>query len=112
MTNDTPKQPVTKKISIELPKDLTGVYSNVAFITHTPTEVVLDFVQLLPHAPKGRVVSRIVMSPVRAKMLQMALTQNLANFERQFGEIKITQQPNLADELFRFRPDGDDKEPE
>lgn len=105
MSNEPPKKPVQKKISIELPKELNGLYSNVAFITHTQTELVFDFVQLLPHAPKGRVVSRIIMSPIRAKMLQLALTQNLANYERQFGELKVPQQPHLADQLFRFPPD-------
>lgn len=49
------------------------------------------------------------MSPVRAKMLQIALAQNLANYEKQFGEIRLTQQPNLADQLFRFRQENDDE---
>ncbi|MCA9993211.1 MAG: DUF3467 domain-containing protein [Ardenticatenaceae bacterium] len=109
MSNENPPPPGQQRIAIEFPKDLNGIYANVAFITHTPTEIVLDFVQLLPHVPKGRVVSRVVMSPVRAKMLQIALAQNLANYEKQFGEIRLTQQPNLADQLFRFRQENDDE---
>lgn len=106
-----------KKISIELPKDLKADYANLAFITHTPAEIVLDFAQYLPRMPKGEVKARIIMSPVHAKMLQMALAQNISNYERQFGSIQLPQRPNLADELFRYRPaqgddDGDDGEDE
>ena len=108
------KQPGKKKIAIEIPDDLPINYANLAFITHTPAEIVLDFAQYLPRMPKGKVVSRMIMSPMHAKMLQMALAQNIANYERQFGEIKLPQKTSLADELFRFRPgqddDGDDDE--
>ena len=102
-----------KKITIELPKNLGANYANLAFITHTPAEIVLDFAQYLPRMPKGQVMSRIVMSPMHAKMLQMALAQNISNFERKFGEIRLPQRPNLADELFRYRPgQGDDGDEE
>ena len=112
--NKTGNAAPQKKISIELPKNLEANYANVAFITHTPAEIVLDFAQYLPRMPKGQVMSRIIMSPMHAKMLQMALAQNIGNYERQFGEIRLPQRPNLADELFRYRPgqgdDGDDEE--
>lgn len=101
--------PTQKKISIELPKDLEAEYANLAFITHTPAEIVLDFAQYLPRMPKGQVVSRLIMSPMHAKLLQLALAQNIQKYERQFGEIRLPQRPNLADELFRYRPNqGDD----
>jgi hypothetical protein len=105
-------QPVPeKRISIEVPNDLTAVYANLAFITHTPAELMLDFAQLLPRSGKGKVVSRILMSPIHAKALLQALGQNIANYEKQFGEIKIPQQPTLADQLFRFRSgDGEENE--
>jgi hypothetical protein len=54
------------------------------------------------------VVARVIMSPLHAKMLQYALAQNLATYERQFGEVKLPQKPSLADELFRFRAGEDD----
>lgn len=92
-----------KRISIEVPEDLEADYANLAFITHTPAEIVLDFAQYLPRMAKGKVVSRIIMSPIHAKMLQAALAQNISNYERQFGEIRMPQRTNLADELFRFR---------
>ncbi len=101
--------PTRKRVSIEIPKDLEPVYANLAFISHTPAEFVIDFAQVLPRMPKGNVVSRIIMSPVHCKMLQGALAQNLANYERQFGEIQLPQQPSLADQLFKF-PTGDGSE--
>jgi hypothetical protein len=93
-----------KRVSIEVPKDLEANYANLAFITHTPAEMVLDFAQYLPRMPKGKVVSRIIMSPMHAKMLQAALAQNISNYERQFGEIRVPKRTNLADELFSFSP--------
>ena len=106
------KKPPPKRISIEIPKDTKGVYANLAFISHTPAEIVLDFAQVLPRMPKGSVVSRVIMSPMHAKLLQKALAQNIANFEKQFGEIRIPHHPNLADQFFRFQspgsPDDDD----
>jgi hypothetical protein len=113
ITGPDPNQQQAKRIAIEIPKELEEVYSNVAFISHTPAEIVLDFAQVLPRMPKGFVVSRVIMSPLHAKLLQHALAQNLANYERQFGEIKVPQVPSLADQLFRFRPPGspEDEEP-
>lgn len=98
-----------KRINIDIPKDLQAVYANVAFISHTPAEVVLDFAQVLPRMPRGSVQARVIMSPMHAKMLQQALAQNIANYERQFGEIRLPQQMNLADQFFRFpQQDSDD----
>ena len=103
-----PSGPKQKRISIEVPADLAAMYANLAFITHTPAEVMLDFAQILPRTAKGKVVSRIVMSPMHAKALLNALGQNIANYEKQFGEIKMPQQTNLADQFFRFpNSDGD-----
>ena len=104
------KTPTPQRVSIEIPKDLEAVYANIAFISHTPAEIILDFAQFLPRTPKGSVKARVIMSPMHAKMLQNALAQNIANYERQFGEIKIPQQPSLADQLFRFPPQNPDEE--
>ncbi|MDT8306593.1 MAG: DUF3467 domain-containing protein [Anaerolineae bacterium] len=102
------KKPPQMKIAIEVPKELEAAYANLAFISHTPAELVIDFAQYLPRTPKGKVVSRVIMSPMHAKMLQLALAQNLSAYERQFGEVKVPQKPSLADELFRFRSGDDD----
>lgn len=110
----TPKQQ-PKRVTIELPKDLKAIYANAALISHSPAEIVLDFAQVLPRTPKGTVLSRIIMSPMHAKLLQMALAQNIANYERQFGEIRLPQQKTLADHLFNFQPpegSTDDDKPE
>ena len=111
--------PAQKRVTIEIPKDIKPVYANIAFISHTAAEIVIDFAQVLPRMPKGYVVSRVLMSPMHAKLLQGALAQNIANYERQFGEIRLPQQPSLADQLFRFPPsdepesgDSDDNQAE
>ena len=93
-----------KRVTIELPKDLKAMYANAALISHSPAEIVIDFAQVLPRTPKGVVLSRIIMSPLHAKLLQLALAQNIANYERQFGEIQLPKQKTLADQLFSFQP--------
>ncbi|MBK9050841.1 MAG: DUF3467 domain-containing protein [Chloroflexi bacterium] len=92
--------PQSKKIAIEIPNNLQAIYANVAFITHTMSEVVLDFAQILPRMPKGYVNARVIMSPLHAKQLQQALGQSIAAFEQQFGEIKVPKAPHIADYLF------------
>lgn len=105
MSEKEPKpKPKPKRVAIELPKELKAVYANAALISHSPAEIVLDFAQVLPRSPKGAVMSRIIMSPMHAKLLQHALAQNLTNYERQFGEIRLPQQKTLADQLFSFQP--------
>ena len=107
--NPTPQpQPGQKRIAIDIPKELAAVYANLAFISHTPGEIVLDFAQVLPRTPHGRVLSRVIMSPMHAKMLQNALAQNIANYERQFGEIRLPS--SLAEQFFRFPQQGGDKD--
>lgn len=108
---NSPKKPnKPKQISIDIPKALTAVYANVAFISHTPAEIVLDFAQVLPRMQRGTVMARVIMSPMHAKMLHAALAQNIANYERQFGEIRLPQQMNLADQFFRFPKDPQDND--
>lgn len=79
-----------QQINIELgEKEAEGIYANMAMITHSPTEIVIDFARLMPGTPKTRVLARIVMTPMHAKLLERALAENLKKFETQFGEIKI-----------------------
>lgn len=65
-----------------------GVYCNLALINHSPSEFVLDFIQLMPGVQQANVRSRVILAPLHAKRLLDALQQNVANFEQQFGEIK------------------------
>lgn len=91
-----------KQVSIEIkPEIAKGSYSNLAIITHSPSEFVLDFATLLPGMPKPEVGSRIVMNPEHAKRLLNALSENLSKYEAQFGPIRIAGEPkatfNLSD---------------
>jgi hypothetical protein len=70
-------------------KEAEGIYSNIVFIAHSPSEVILDFARALPGLPKARVHARVIMTPQHAKSLLGALEQNLKNYETQFGVIKI-----------------------
>lgn len=78
------------QIDIELSEDVAdGIYSNLAIISHSNSEFVVDFIRLLPGVPKAKVKSRILLSPQHAKRLQMALSDNIQKFEASFGEIKM-----------------------
>ena len=82
-------------IQIELSDDIAqGIYSNLAVIAHSTSEFVIDFVSLLPGAPKAKVKSRIVLTPEHAKRLMHALIDNVKRYESQFGEIRL-QQPGF-----------------
>jgi hypothetical protein len=83
-----PQPPQQVQVNIELPTDLEAVYANVALITHSPSEVIVDFARLLPGSPKARVYARVVMTPMNAKSLYKALGDNLEGFEKQYGPIR------------------------
>ena len=78
-----------RKIQVELPGDLEAVYANFAILNHSPSEVIIDFARMLPNMPKVKVYARIIMTPTNAKALHKALADNLAKYEKRFGEIKI-----------------------
>ena len=81
-----------KQLQIEI-DDATsrGVYTNLALITHSETEFILDFLFLQPQTPKARVLSRLVSSPVHAKRLLWALKENIEKYESRFGAIPAGQ---------------------
>ena len=83
-----------KQLNIELPEEVAeGVYSNLAIISHSHSEFVVDFVRLLPNVPKAKVKSRIILTPVHAKRLLKALADNVKKFEAQFGKIDSPDHP-------------------
>lgn len=85
-----------QKIDINLSEDIAqGVYSNLAIISHSPNEFILDFVSLMPGVKKGSVRSRVIINPQNAKRLMKALTENISKYESQFGHIEDTQPANL-----------------
>jgi hypothetical protein len=86
---------------LEFPTDLETVYANLARIAHSPADIVLDFAHLLPGEARANIRSRVVMTPLSAKLLVRALTENLARYEAAFGEINMPTNNSLADNLFR-----------
>jgi len=93
---------------LEVPPDLRTEYANVVRIAHSPSELVFDFAHLLPGVIPARVCTRVVMSPLGAKLLQRALAENLSRYETAFGEIKVPGESSLAD--FLFKPPAPPKE--
>lgn len=84
-----PKESGPNQLNIELPEEVSeGVYSNLSVITHSPSEFIVDFIQLMPGVPKGKVKSRIVMTPDNAKKLMKALSENISKYESVHGKIK------------------------
>lgn len=98
-TPQTPPKPTGPVL--ELPADIDLVYANLARIAHSPSDIVIDFAHLLPGEPRAKIRSRVVMTPLSAKLLVRALTENIARFETAFGEIHIPTNSTLADNLFR-----------
>lgn len=85
-----------KKLNIELPADVAeGVYSNLAIISHSSSEFVVDFIRIMPGTPKANVKSRIILTPEHAKRLLNALQDNINKFESQFGQIKTPENNNM-----------------
>lgn len=98
------KQPQQAQINIELDEATAeGIYSNLAIINHSPSEFVLDFVCIMPGAPKAKVKSRIVLTPQHAKRLLRAMGENIHRYESAHGEIKDTEQPPIP---LNFGPAG------
>jgi hypothetical protein len=77
------------ELNIELPEDVAdGVYSNLAIITHSHSEFVLDFVRIMPGVPKAKVKSRVILTPQHAKRLMRAIVDNIKKYEQLNGEIR------------------------
>ena len=91
------QQPTGQQINVELgEKEAEGIYSNLAIITHSPAEFVLDFTRVLPGVPKAKVHARIIMTAQHAKLLLRAMEDNIGKFEQKYGEIKIHGEPSQA----------------
>ena len=80
------------QIKIELDDNIgQGEYVNLAIVTHSPAEFVMDYIRVLPGMTKSKVKSRIIMAPMHAKTLMMALQDNIKKYENKFGEIKVAK---------------------
>ena len=81
-------------INIELSEEVAeGVYANLAIISHSNAEFVIDFIRMMPNVPKAKVKSRIILTPQHAKRLMAAMRDNLQKYEMQFGKIEEDQTP-------------------
>ncbi len=86
-----------KQINIQLPENLEAIYANFAVITHSASEIIVDFARLLPNTVRAKIYSRIVMTPLNAKLLHRALGENLSKFEAKFGEIDVPDKKGFDD---------------
>lgn len=85
------------QLQIELREEVAqGTYANLAIITHSSSEFILDFVRVMPGVPKAGVQSRIIVAPEHAKRLLRALEDNIAKYERVFGSIRISDESPIS----------------
>ena len=111
-SNPPKKPPAGGRVQVHMPSDLEPTYSNFALITHSRSEIVIDFAQILPQVPQARVRQRIVLTALNAKLLWRALGENLARFEAMHGEIVVPEGTSLADQLFRPHTSDSDEDEE
>lgn len=99
-----------QQINIELgEKEAEGIYSNLAIITHSPAEFVIDFTRVLPGVPKAKVLARVITTPQHARLLLNALRDNIDKYEKSFGEIKLHGEPPMGHVGFQPPSGGGDK---
>lgn len=98
--NNNPNQgqeQVPGQLNIELSEEIAdGIYSNLAIITHSNSEFVIDFIKVMPGTPKAKVKSRILLTPQHAKRLMKAMNDNIAKFEQVHGQIKDVEPVNVV----------------
>ena len=86
-----------KEFKIELkPEVAKGSYSNLAIITHSHSEFIIDFATMLPGLPKPEVGNRIIMTPEHAKRLYLALQDNINKYENQHGQLSLGGEPKAT----------------
>jgi hypothetical protein len=95
----TPAQPSGPKIIV--PEGMEPAYANLARISHSPADIVVDFAHILPGETTANIRARVVMTPLSAKLLLRALHENIARYEAAFGEISVPSNSSLAESLFK-----------
>ena len=84
----------SQQMHIDIPADVAqGVYSNLAVVSHSTADFVVDFIRMLPGMPKPQLKSRIILAPEHAKRLMLALADNVRKYESTFGEIALHDAP-------------------
>lgn len=95
------------QINLELkPEVAKGSYSNLAIISHSHSEFIIDFATVLPGLPKPEITNRILMTPEHCKRLLNALADNISKYERQFGPISLGETAKGTFNLADFNPNG------
>ena len=90
------QQPQQPQLNIEISEEVAeGNYANLAIITHSHSEFVIDFVNVMPGTPKSKVKSRIILTPQHAKRLMKALTENIGRYEAANGFIKDIEEVQI-----------------
>lgn len=91
------------QVNIELTDEVgEGIYSNLAIISHSSSEFVVDFIRIMPNMPKAKVKSRIILTPEHAKRLQMALEDNIRKYEAHFGPVKKSESQGFIPPIVGF----------
>lgn len=92
------------QLNIEISEEVAeGQYANLAIITHSHAEFVIDFVNVMPGTPKSKVKSRIIFTPQHAKRFMNALAENVQRYEAANGPIKDLEEIALP---LTFGPAG------
>jgi ribonuclease BN (tRNA processing enzyme) len=87
------EQQLNPQLNIEITEEMSeGEYANLAIITHSHAEFVIDFISVMPNAPKSRVKSRIIFTPMHAKRFMKAMVENIQRFEASHGVIQDLEQ--------------------
>lgn len=90
------------QLQIELKEEVAqGTYANLAIITHSSSEFVLDFIRVLPGLPKAGVQSRVILAPEHAKRLMHALEENVAKYEHVFGTVRLPEEQLISPMLVK-----------
>ena len=85
------------QLQVEIDEQIArGIYTNLALLTHSETEIILDFLFIQPQSPKTKVLTRLVTSPVHAKRLLWALKDNIEKYEARYGPIPAGESPVAA----------------
>ena len=93
MSEEEKKAKNANQLNIELSEETAeGIYANLAMIAHSSSEIVIDFIRLMPGVQKAKVKSRIVITPEHAKRLLIALQDNVNKYESTFGNIKQAEE--------------------
>ena len=94
-------------IDIDLREDIAeGNYSNLAIISHSTSEFILDFATILPGLNKAKVKSRIILTPEHAKRLLYSLQENITRYESDIAQIEIPQPQRAEDAILKMGPMG------